>query len=197
MVISAERLLGGAYASRTWAASRNTAQVDETGTTFGPLGGSTPALFVVPRLAFDAFLLDHLSLGAALSYFRSSLDESIDSQFTFQSPNRSSDVLVLAPRVGYALRLGSRVFLWPRLGFTYAWAHSNGTASQTLGLYALTGEAMLGVRVFEGAYVEIGPVLDQSFKGAASFSAPDAPPTPNRRLDETDVGVVCGLGGYF
>jgi hypothetical protein len=197
MVVSAERLFGVVHASRSWGAARNVAPLDQTGAAVGPLGGATPALFAQPRLSFDAFAFERVSVGVGLSYYRGTVDQTIDSPFAFQQPGSRYAALLLAPRVGYAVPLGGRATLCPRLGFTYEWVHSTGAASETFGLYAVTAEALLAVRIFEQALVMVGPTFDRTFKGATTWSAADAPPVPNRQLDETDIGVACGVGGYF
>ncbi|MGC4092527.1 MAG: hypothetical protein QM756_32545 [Polyangiaceae bacterium] len=59
-----------------------------------------------PRLAFDYFAIDGLSLGASVGFSANSGDF------------KSREVLV-APRVGYALMFSETVGIWPRLGIVY------------------------------------------------------------------------------
>jgi hypothetical protein len=196
LVVSAERLLGFAYASGTQGASRNSAEIDTSGTTFGWLGSSA-ASTVAPRVGVDIFVVKGLTVGAAASYTAGSVETSIRSQFVFQPPEETTSTLTLAPRVGYFIPIVRSVGVWPRLGFTYVRSHSTGLTTATMGLYALTLEAPVAIRVAEHLLVTVGPTLDAGLDGALSSSTANAPLVPNRTLKETDFGLTAGFAGYF
>ncbi len=64
-----------------------------------------------PRLGVDYFVIDRLSIGGSLGFFSGNVDGGLgpidDAGFLF------------APRVGYAIDLGSWASFWPRGGITY------------------------------------------------------------------------------
>lgn len=205
-VVSAERLFGFAYASRSIDGTRSMTPLEETGTTFGPLdAGATTALFAVPRLAFDVFVYKRLSVGTALSYARTSSRQTATAFPEVSLQPTTNDTLVVAPRIGFLAPLRSSISLWVRAGFTYVLAHRTRAAMEfgtnelreTLALHALTLEAPLAIRVVDHFLLTAGPTLDLGLDGATSRQAEAEPFLPNRRVKEIDLGLMCGFGGDF
>jgi hypothetical protein len=212
VVVSAERVFGFAYATRSEDESGDgvAATFNHTGTAFGPLGGAVAAteLYTVPRLAVDAFWR-RFTLGSAVTFFRASLEENARPALTFYEPPAMMDVLVLAPRAGYLVALGHFVNIWPRVGFTYVLAHSSttydvagsaqavpqGPTTSTIVLYALTLEAPVAIRLVEHVLIVAGPSLDVGLDGRETVNG--QPRSQSATIRETDLGVTCGLAGYF
>jgi hypothetical protein len=211
VVISAERLFGFAYATRSEDESGEVAATfNHAGTAFGPLGGAVAAteLYTVPRLAVDV-VWRRFTLGSAVTFFRASLEENARPALAFYQPPSTMDVLVLAPRAGYLVALGRFVNIWPRVGFTYVLAHSSttfdaagsaqavpqGPTTSTIGLYALTLEAPVAIRVVEHVLIMAGPSLDLGLDGRETVNG--QPRSQSATIHETDLGVTCGLAGYF
>ncbi len=111
--VSIERVAGFAYGS-----ARPTTSTSSLGaTTFGVAG---PAInpIALPRAGGDVLLPVGLTLGGALGYGHASLSSTDNGQGGAFSGN----AWLLSPRVGYLLRLGPLVDLWPRAGVTLAGA---------------------------------------------------------------------------
>jgi hypothetical protein len=204
-VLSAERLFGFAYATRSIDGTPALSPIEETGTAAGPLGAGAPtARFAVPRLALDVFVAGRFSVGGGLTYFRATSHQTLTAFSAALSPT-TSDTLVLAPRVGYLIPLARSVSVWPRVGFTYLLAHRTGPAMdfgtvavhETFGFYALTIEAPITIRIVDHFLLMAGPTLDLGLKGATSRQSDAGPAIPNRGTRESDLGLMCGLGGDF
>lgn len=196
VVISMERLVGFAYASTTQGRTPGSIAVDSTGTAFGRLGSGATS-YVTPRVGVDVFIAKGLTAGAAVGYFRGTLDNNIPAEFAFQPREQIFRTLVLAPRVGYFAALGRSLGLWPRLGFTYVRSRSSGDTSSSVDLYALTVEVPVALRIADHLMVTAGASLDLGLGGSFSTNGEGLPLTPSRGLKETDVGVTAAFAGYF
>jgi len=205
VVISAERLFGYTHGT----ASSNAGGVGSTTTqnSWSLLGGglSAPSLYATPHVAVDVFVTNHLTLGASASYFR--LTESVAASgpatvFTAGSPTISQ--LSFAPRLGVSAALGRRIALWPRVGFTYVHLFDDELGSSgTVDLYALTVEAPVIFVLAPHFFVSLAPTLDLGLGGSSS-NAPDrdggvfaGSPNTVTSAKATDLGVLCGLGGFL
>ncbi len=144
---------------------------------FGWTGGRTTP-FNSPRLAFDYFINDNLSVGGALGY--ADLDN-------INGNDNDSSGFILAPRVGYMIGISEVFGFWPRGGFTY-YSFSDPDFDQ----FALTLEALFSIAPRPGFGFITGLVLDLGFSGSQ-----DGP--GNTSVDYTDrnIALVAGLGGTF
>ncbi len=210
VVVSAERFFGFGYTRRTEiGAPGESFSIQHTGTVLGPLGGSaaTTAVFMTPRLAFDASVVRGLTLGTAIGYARASHEQEIMADaFRLTPAETTTTTFVVAPRAGYLVAVGETVAVWPRVGFTYVWGQEpfyvssdpfTSRAQRTLGFYALSADVMAAVRLGAHLQAVAGATFDRSFAGSISTSIVDAPAVPTRKLEETDVGAVCGLAAAF
>jgi hypothetical protein len=180
MVLSAERLFGYVHNS--------------SNDTISLLKDDGADEFTRPRVAFDAFVFGHLTVGAAGGYTHTSTLQQV---FTGPAVRTTSWTIALGPRVGYGAALGRKVTLWPRVGFLYLHSEVSvppipigvAAAFQQGGtVYALTIEVPVVVSVAPHFFVHAGPTVDSGLGGRSSFS-----------LDarQTDIGLQAGLGGYF
>ena len=124
---------------------------DEGGsvTLFG-LGGPPPASapYTTPRLAFDFFVVDHLSVGGAMAYGLADPE----------GRRNSFDGILLAPRVGYAIDIGDSFGFWPRGGFTFRDFEGNDEL-------ALTFEGAFWAAPTQHFAFLFGPALDLGLVG--------------------------------
>ena len=121
LAISAERLFGFYHDSATTTVDNveNTAKSDSFTLLSSPVplnGSNGNWSYGMPRVAGDYFIIDHLSLGAALGYSHISINVPGGGNATIST---SGDSFLFAPRVGYAFAFNNIVGVWPRAGFTY------------------------------------------------------------------------------
>lgn len=216
MVVSVERLFGYLHVAQTQDNSMG-GLTDKTTTTtnsFSFLGGSLNTIagaFTFPRVGFDVFVTPGLSVGASATYFHLSNNNDTDQG---QPPDNVATTTisgyVLAPRVGYAVRVGLKAWVWLRAGITYASlssSTSNGlaanpataTASSSTSLTAITIEAPIAIGVGSHAVVLIGPTVDVGVSGTAKrgSSAGDLQIDTSSPAKESDVGLQAGVALAF
>jgi hypothetical protein len=179
--LSAERLFGYVH-STTDTTIGGGIQTTESTDSFTLLTNPASGLYTGygwPRLAFDAFVARGVSVGGALAIAHVAPDEG-DSITGF----------LVAPRVGYALRLGSHFALWPRVGFTYTQVSTNPAgagADLTVKAYAITLEAPFAIAIGPRMALHLGPAFDIGVGGSTAAGGGS--------LDSstTDLGVHAGL----
>jgi hypothetical protein len=126
LAISAERLFGIDYARASLNPPGNAPGWYQSTTIIG-FGWSYQGLassFVQPRAGIDYFVANRLSLGTAIGLYSGA----------GHNPQVGDTGFLFAPRVGYAIDLGSVASFWPRGGLTY---YSHGDYHNV----GLTGEA--------------------------------------------------------
>jgi hypothetical protein len=107
--VGIERLFG-VYSDHTAVEQRGGADQTVDTTELGFLYQAQPSAFAIPRVTFDYFLIDNLSLGAGLgAYSFSSTDLFIQAESGY----------ILAPRVGYNFTFNGMFGVQPHAGFTY------------------------------------------------------------------------------
>jgi hypothetical protein len=200
IAISAERLFGFTYDTATVSANNQdtTASVTHFSLLSSPvsIGGSGGnfiwAGYGSPRVAGDYFLIDRLSLGAALGYAHWSA--------TVQEPGpggdettTSGDSFTFAPRVGYYLTFNDKIGFWPRGGFTYRTFSAENASGNNL---ALTLEAPFAFTLLPHVAFWAGPTLDFGLTGSQSFEQPNGATTSND-FRATAIGIQTGLVVYF
>ena len=135
---------------------------------------STPraAVYNAPRLAFDYFVANHLSLGGAASY-----------AFVAQ---RSGGVGGLAGRVGYASMFTESAGIWPRAGLTYE--RFSGALYPDAHYVALTVEAPFVLSPTPRVAFTVGPTFDLGLSGRGMYGT-------SERV--TELGLQGGLLVYL
>ncbi len=216
-VVSAERLFGYVHVAQTQDDSPNNPMSKATTTTnsYSFLGSSINTLasiFTFPRVGFDAFVTPGLSVGAALTYFH--LSSNNDFAFGGSPDNVASSTIsgyLLAPRVGYAILVGRKAWVWPRVGFTYVSlsnTSSNGAASApptststgSTSLTAITVEALFAIGLGSQAVLLIGPTVDIGLSGTAKSggtSGAVSNPSQSSSAKESDIGLQAGVALSF
>lgn len=211
MALSADRLFGITSYSVTGEPDIDGAEEAEiTGTNMSLLWGVSPSVGfegitipvpgTIPRLSFDFFVAESLSLGGSLGYY--SFSGEVD-------PGGDADkydldkvtALALAPRVGYVIPLADAVYLWLRGGLTYMSVtvdpdegdDVDGNVMQA----NLEGAFVFGIGENFGFHV--GPAADLPLGG--KITIPNGNPVDGGDLDVdikvTSFGAYGGLVGWF
>ena len=126
LAISAERLFGIEYSKSSFDGRNGAPGYYRSATIigFGWSNQGRQSSFVEPRAGIDYFVINSLSLGGALGIYSAS----------GHNANEPVSGFLFAPRVGYAIDLGSVASFWPRGGITY---YSHGDYHNV----GITGEA--------------------------------------------------------
>ena len=160
VVLSVERLTGFLHVEQE---SRSTA-TNEVYLLASPLGAI--GAYTWPRVGFDGFVIDGLSVGIAASYTH------------VAQGNSTADLLQAAPRVGYAAPLSPSVAIWPRAGLTFTESLGDGDVDESL--LALTLEVPFALQIAPHAAILVGPTLDLGIAAT------------HRKV--TELGASAGLG---
>jgi hypothetical protein len=163
-------------------------EIDYTGITFLWRGTSAAGPFDVPRLAFDYFVIDRLSVGGTIGYASLKGEDANNN-----NANGSQSSLLFAPRVGYAFMFSEVVGIWPRGAITYHSASTEfGDAESSESGLALTIEVPLVLSPTPHLGFTVGPTFDMDLFGTLD------PPTGND-LDRTyrTFGLQIGMFGWL
>lgn len=140
MTFSAERLMGVYFYDEGISSTHIALGIS-------PLAGvATP--YLMPRLGFDYFVIDNLSLGGSLGF------GDVDPE----GNNNSTSGALVAFRVGYAIEFSKVFGFWPRGGFTYRNFGSNEE-------FALDLEANFYAAPVEHFAITFGPLMDLGIAG--------------------------------
>jgi hypothetical protein len=163
-------------------ADGNDRDVDHTGIGFGWQGQAIPSPHDVPRLGFDFFVIDRLSIGGTIAYATTSVEYDDDG-------DTDAAYFLLSPRVGYAYMF-SRVFgIWPRGGVAY---HSMKVEDDTWNGFGFSFECMFPISPTPHFAFEIGPTFDFDFTG--SFDPDNG---PDGDFKQRAIGLRFGLLGWL
>lgn len=194
IAVSAERMFGAMFIWDDFEGGG----VDETTSNFHISALSNPLANVTtnysfPRMGFDFFIADGLSIGAALGYAYTTFDDDNPALV----PGDNVWAFLAAPRVGYALSVGEGFGIWPRVGVTWIWATNNITddTSEDADRFALTAEVPFVISVVEHFAFLIGPTLDLGIAGSNTLEAPAGETEID--INTTELGIQVGIMGYF
>lgn len=192
--VSAERLFGITHTS----ARLSLPGGDQTNTVTGisllsaPLATSANNAFWggygSPRVAGDYFVIDHLSLGAALGYSHASVTRPQgNAEVTV-----SGDSVTFAPRVGYAIAFTDLIGIWPRGGLSYRNFSAENSSTHDL---AFTLEAPFTFNVVPHVVFWAGPTLDLGLSGSSKVEVGNG--SVSTDFNATEIGLQTGLVAYF
>jgi hypothetical protein len=130
------------------------------------------ALLSVPRLGIDYFIDDHLTIGGSFGLASVSVE------------NRDVLGILLAGRVGYAIRLTNAISFWPRGGLTFATAGGDADLS----VFGITLEGNFTFMPSDGWAFTAGPIIDLGFTGSGGDN-----------IDHSEIlfGIMFGLMGWL
>lgn len=184
-VVSGERLFGVAWEKET--ASVGGMDESESVTGISLLSKQPePNPFSLPRIAFDYFVANGLSLGGSVGY--ATLSASISGDMAADSDGPSLHTWLLSPRIGYAYMFNDDVGLWPRLGITYANQSVSGSAESGGHFVALSAEVPLAITPVPHTLITIAPTLDWAFSGSTGGASD---------VHAIGLGLHAGLGIWF
>ena len=173
LAISAERLFGIEYARASFDPPNNGPGFYHSSTIIG-FGWSYQGLassFIQPRAGIDYFVVNNLSLGGAIGLYSGAGHD----------PQVGDTGFLFAPRVGYAIDLGSVASFWPRGGITY---YSHGDYHNV----GITGEANFALFPRPNWAFLITPHFDMGPFGGAPG---------NTDFTEFAMGVQFGIMGVI
>lgn len=159
--------------------------------------------FVAPRIGFDYFVIDGLSIGGALAYYSSEYDG--DETFgnnTDDIDKETNSGWAIAPRVGYCFMFTEMIGLWPRGGFTYASgkeetdpANPPNAPDQQFeaSVLDLTLEGMLVITPVPHAGFMVGPTLELPLSGSGETDVGGT----KQDLDEIKITTIALQAGVF
>jgi hypothetical protein len=191
LAISAERLFGYVHDSATTTFNG----VDSTvkAESFSFLSSSVPAeagtgglTYSQPRVAGDYFVIDNLSVGAALGYSHTSLTVPTTGN---QMVATSFDSWTFAPRAGYSFLFNDMIGIWPRAGFTYRTFSEGNDGGHVL---ALTIEAPFTFSLIPHVVFTAGPTLDIGLSGSIDNTTA-AGVTNSIDFNATEIGLQTAL----
>jgi len=197
VAISAERLFGFTYDSATVTQNGqdNTNKVTHFSLLSSPVtinaGPGVWAGYGSPRVAGDYFVIDRLSVGAALGYAHWSL--STQAALGNTETTTSGDSFTFAPRVGYFLTFTDKIGFWPRGGFTYRTFSAADASGHDL---AFTLEAPFAFTLIPNVVFWGGPALDLGLTGSQSIQQANGTKT-SVDFNATEIGIQTGLVVYF
>lgn len=158
--------------------------------------------FVAPRIGFDYFVIDGLSVGGAFAYVsENEEEEETTGNNTTNLPDRKGSSFVIAPRAGYCFMFNDMIGIWPRGGFTYASgseevdpAGPNQADTKTdFTILDLTLEGMLVITPVPHAGFMVGPTLDLALSGSGEIDQGNN----SQDIDEIRVTTIALQAGVF
>ncbi|MEI9949912.1 MAG: hypothetical protein WDO74_13270 [Pseudomonadota bacterium] len=200
IAISAERLFGFTYdhASVTQNNQDSTGSVTHFSLLSSPVtigadgGGFVWAGYGSPRVAGDYFVIDRLSVGAALGYAHWSLTTQPAGAGAPETTT-TGDSFTFAPRVGYLLTFNDLIGFWPRAGFTYRSFSADNQGGHDL---AFTLEAPFAFTLIPHVVFWGGPTLDLGLTGSQNFEQANGS-TTSLDFNALEIGIQTGLVVYF
>jgi hypothetical protein len=206
--IAGERLFGFAHHSFTTTRDVPGGEVETTqsGTTINLLGQglgfpTLQSVLQTPRVGFDYFIIDGLSLGGSLMFSTTSAEQEVEDA---DGDQRESEVtynsFAIAPRIGYALMFNDTIGIWPRGGPTFIGGsiEDDDEDETSISMFALSVEAPLVITPVPHAAFLVGPSLDFAFSGTQTVD----PSEPNQDevesdIKATEIGIQAGILVYF
>jgi hypothetical protein len=188
LAISAERLFGYVHDSSTTTVNGQdtTTKADSFSLLSTSIAPNGALAYSQPRVAGDYFIIDHLSVGAALGYSHTSISLPPTGN---QDTTTSWGSWTFAPRAGYSFAFNDMIGIWPRAGFTYR-TLSNG--NQGAHVLALTIEAPVTFTLIPHVVFTAGPTIDLGLSGAEDRTS-DAGITSSIDLTATEFGLQTAL----
>jgi len=201
IAISAERLFGFTYDSARVTVNGQDSKGSVThfsllsspvSVDIGGGNGGVWAGYGSPRVAGDYFVIDRLSVGAALGYAHWSLTRQPAGPGVPET-TVTGDSFTFAPRAGYLLTFNDKIGFWPRGGFTYRTFSADNQSGHD---FALTLEAPFAFTLLPHVVFWAGPTLDLGLTGSQKVEAPNGT-TTSFDFNATSFGIQTGLVVYF
>jgi hypothetical protein len=203
-MISAERIFGLVWTHQSLEQNGATRSDDSTNVSLlSSRFSSTLTGYSAPRIGFDYFATEAITIGGAIGYVHSSTSSKTELRGTSTSADGPSlDGFIFAPRVGYAAMFNETIGIWPRVGVTYVHASASTDDSNldiTANAFALTLEAPIVFAVVPHGGFWLGPTFDLGLSGSQKTKINVAGANANTETDGKvrDLGAQAGLFIYF
>jgi hypothetical protein len=163
-------------------------------------GGVPPTVYSIPRVGFDYFVIDGLSLGGSIAYWSLDIEsENLDkTDGSVATGGSEQSAFLFSPRVGYAVMFSDVVGIWPRGGITYysrSFDADGAPPEVDENELAFTAEFHLILAPVEHVGITIGPVIDFGITGEVDDPDPD---NPDPDLQNRSFGIaVAGIFGWI
>lgn len=160
----------------------------------GIAGGDSRVMFAIPRIGFDYFIIDGLSLGGSFTVLTFSDNDNMPGNQDYSVTN-----FLFAPRVGYAYMFGDVVGIWPRGGLSYthgSWDPDFGRASESSHYFAVEIDVPLVIAPVKNFGITVGPLFDATLGGSQTDHGGNV---GNQTRDASLVlfGLSAGIMGIF
>jgi hypothetical protein len=153
---------------------------------FGWEGPIHPSPYSIPRLAFDYFVVDSLSIGGSIAY------ASFDADQPGDDDDDDSSAFIFAPRVGYVWMFSDVIGFWLRGGLTYHSYDDEGIAGDfEESALAFTLDPVFVITPVTHFGFVVGPVLDITITGERDLGGAEWD------LSYTSFGIAMGPMGWF
>ena len=157
--------------------------------------GANPAS--VPRLGVDYMGTDLVSVGGSVGYFSASgSQKQSDTGVSVDTVTVSG--FAFAPRVGFALHLGSSFLFWPRVGVSYFHikGERSGGGSTSGSIWDIVAEPMFVYSPVPHFGFAFGPLLELGVAGSYEIRDNNG---VSRSTDTTvtNYGAIAGVVGYL
>lgn len=194
-VLGAERLFGFSQSNTTVkiddpAVSSET-KISNTSLFFLASNPRTP--FIAPRIGFDYFVANNISVGGSVGYTSDSDEGKVNGQNN-DALKEKNTAFLFAPRAGYALMFSETFGLWPRLGVSYvSLKEETGNDNEiSASMLAVSLEGNLVITPVPHAGFMIGPMVDFPLTGSGEQKA--GPQTTELdTVKTTTFGLQAGL----
>jgi hypothetical protein len=160
-------------------------------------GGASP--YALPRVAFDGFVTDGVSLGVTLGVVNQSIETEIEAgtvSMTNEGPSGTG--IFLGGRVGYAYMFTDVIGIWPKLGMSFFTASTEDNEGDESGLsgLALSVDAALVIAPVPHFGFTVTPLLDLGLTGSTTVTTAAGSET-DVDTKITDFGLQVGLLGWL
>lgn len=194
-IVSGDRLVGFTHSSQSVdpdLPGQN--DIDTNYDNFALLGqsemtGGFTSPYSIPRVSFDYFVIDGLTIGGSLVFDTLSVngDNNVG--------DYDATLFALAPRIGYAFMFSDVAGFWPRGGFTFYHLSEDVQNSSETGFGFNLDFPFVFVPA-EHTAILVGPAIDLGLIGDGSWDFGPGPNTDYKR-QIIDFGIYAGLGIWF
>jgi hypothetical protein len=225
IVVSAERLTGVYYNDIETEGDGFedgdpiTTNTEAGGTTVAFLGsGLDAAPSGVPRVGFDYFFMDSMSLGLSLTYGSRSNTDEISGTRTMgntivsfsQEVETTNTLFSIAPRFGYGLRFTPLLGLWVRGALAYTRFSTErqvrnitpnaglaGDSETRVGVFGLAADAALMITPVDHVAFGVGPLFELSPFGDFDYEERTDDGSLEGDANVLSIGLSAGLSVWF
>jgi hypothetical protein len=194
-IVSADRLVGFTHSSQNVDPEGPGNTFDTAYDNFALLGqsemtGGFTSPYSIPRVSFDYFVIDGLTIGGSLIFDTLSVngDNNVG--------DYDATLFALAPRVGYAIMFSDAAGFWPRGGFTlYHLSEDVNNASETG--FGFNLDFPFVFVPAEHTAILVGPALDLGLVGSGHWDVGFGGGNTDYDRQIIDFGIYAGLGIWF